>query len=156
MRRVVGWIAAVVVLAGTAVGVLALVETSMASAAPSGACLRAEEQVQAQEAYLWLLSAVERTDVFFDHSALPYIRAAIAQATLVLARDEQLATQLCQLSTSTSFTSETATSFTSETATSFTSETATSFTSETATSFTSETATSFTKTRTSTTTSTSS
>ena len=64
MRRVVGWIAAVVVLAGTAVGVLALVETSMASAAPSGACLRAEEQVQAQEAYLWLLSAVERTDVF--------------------------------------------------------------------------------------------
>jgi len=113
MRRVVGWIAAVAVLAGTTVGVLALVETSMASAAPSRACLAAEEQVQAQEAYLGLLYAVERTDAFLEPSALPYVRAVIAQATLALARDEQLESQLCEVATSTSL--STSTSFTTTT-----------------------------------------
>lgn len=109
MRRLVGWIAAVAVLAGTTVGVLALVETSMAAAAPSRACLLAEEQVQAQEAYLGLLYAVERTDGFLDPSALPYVRAVIAQATLALARDEQLAAQLCEVKTSTTSITITAT-----------------------------------------------
>ena len=107
MRRVLSLIAAVAVIGGAAVGVLALVETSIASAAPSGACLRAEEQVQAQEAYLGLLYAVERTDAFLDPAALPYVRAVIAQATFALLRDEQLARQLCEISTSTSFSTTT-------------------------------------------------
>jgi hypothetical protein len=84
MRRLMAWFAGGLVLVGGTFGTFALIETSMASAAPSAACLYAEQSVQQAELGLYFVQALGSILALGG----PYQRAEVA--ALIKHAEEQL------------------------------------------------------------------
>jgi hypothetical protein len=84
MRRLMAWFAGGLVLAGATFGTFALVETSMASAAPSSACVYAQQAVQQAQLQLYWVEALGSVLALEG----PYQRAEVAN--LIKRAEEQL------------------------------------------------------------------
>jgi hypothetical protein len=120
MRRLMAWIAGGVVLAGATFGMFALVETSMASAAPSLACVLAQERVQQDSTTLTFIEALGAVLSFEGPYARAQVQNLIRNAELQLQAAEANAYEACHpiITPSASFTVSTSRSMTTSTTTS--------------------------------------
>jgi hypothetical protein len=116
MRRFMAWLAGGLVLAGGTFGTFAIVETGMASAAPSFACSQAQARVQQAKFALFITQDFGAILSFEGPAARAKVGALIAQAEGQLAAAQQAANTACVIATSTM----TSTTTTSMTATSIT------------------------------------
>jgi hypothetical protein len=105
MRRLLAWSAAGLVLAGATFGIFAAIEASMASAAPSAACIRAEQRVRLAELELALARAFGGVLSFGGPAQHGYAEQLIRAAEANLAAAEEAQAEACVVVTGTPSTS---------------------------------------------------
>jgi hypothetical protein len=102
MRRMMAWLAGGLVLAAGTFGTFAIVETGMASAAPTFACSRAQDRVQQAKFTLFLTQDFGAILSFEGPAARAKVATLIAQAQQQLLAAQQAANAACVTATSTS------------------------------------------------------
>jgi hypothetical protein len=115
MRRLMAWIAGGLVLAAATFGTLAVVEASMASAAPTAACTQAQARVQQAKFQLFLYEEFGAILSLGGPHARADVNHLISIAEQQLSNAQQAAYAACNTVTTTTTTSSFTTTTVTET-----------------------------------------